>query len=317
MTTALGKNRSLQKLNPQILEMDYRELPFDSGLIVPIETTLKAGIPSVRQLVFNEYGKADYLSDQSKSMPLVDASASFDEYAVHGVWSGYTERFFEQLTQSNNSDISYARTILQLQKTANRAIAELSNKYLAYGEAKLGVTGFINNANVTVEDTTFNAYTATPQAIFQYFVDIQDNQWSGSNYTNKPMDLVVSPTLHTLLVKTKSEENDNSVKTRLLTRVAGQEPIYRSINEAPELLFNRLEANGVLTGGTNKDRIVIYDRDPDAVCSEVEAQTIKMIPQKWMAAQTLTKIYGMYHLMTEVQWKNPTTARYINLLKKP
>ena len=144
-------------------------------------------------------------------------------------------------------------------------------------------------------------------------VDIQRRANFDSNYISNPRDMEISPTFHTLLMKTMFGTDANtSVKAALL-----RDGVYDSIGESPELLFDRLEANNVLAGGTNKDRIVIYRKDPLCVCRQLQKEIIRMIPQDWMTVANLTRSYGMFQLQTPVQWKKPLHGRYININKQP
>jgi hypothetical protein len=310
MSSGTALNRGLQQLNPEILRQEYRELTYYDGRVIPTMTNLQVSAGSVYNITFTEQGKADFFSVGSKSMPLVDANADLDEYQIHGVWSGYKEDFFTKLKQGNNRDVNYADTIRQLQFAADRAIAEKLNTYAAYGESKLNVTGFINNASVTVDNTSDNLESLTQQQLYNYFVDLKYDVYSGSNFTQQVNALELPPTKHSLILKARSEENPISVKSRLLN-----DGIFTYIGESPELLFDRLEANGVLSGGTNKDRIIVYKKDPKVVKRQVETQRVKMIPQEWLAPLNLNKIYGMYSCATETQILDTTCIRYVNVAK--
>jgi len=107
-------------------------------------------------------------------------------------------------------------------------------------------------------------------------------------------------------------EGTTSVKAALL-----RDGVYTSIGESPELLFDRLEANGVLSAGTNKDRFIIYENSERIVRRQLQREIVRMIPQEWMSVANLTRSYGMFQLQTPVQWKQPLFGRYVNIAKAP
>lgn len=316
MTNGISNITSLRKLNPRVISQSYRKLRYHEGAFVPTETDLPFDAASVYNVEFQENGSASFLTEFSKSMPLADANANLIEYPVHLIVAGYSESWLRSRMQAGNRDVRYSQYIAKLQMAAGRAIAELSNKYVAYGESKLSVTGIVNNPNVAVENLPDVLYAMNSQELFEFFVDIKFRNRTDSNYTFESTCLEVSPTIHNLLCKSRSEDNEKSVKTRLLeSNSPNDDPIYDTIGESPELLFDRLEANGVLAPATNKDRIIIMDKSIDVCSRQVERQQIKMIPSEWMNSPNLTKQFGLFMAQTPVQVHQPLGIRYINTPK--
>jgi hypothetical protein len=292
----------------------YRDLLFENGTIVPTDPGLRAGKDSVYELLMEEIGVADYISDTSKAINVVDVKSSLDQYPIHAIAIAYKQTFFNERTNQANDDIPANQITARKQFAAKRAIAERANLYAAYGDVNLSVTGFVNNANVTIEDNNDNLYGLSPSELYDYFVNLQFNAEVGANYTLVGDCLAVPPQVYNWLEVSKLNETLSVLEALLRPIGAGNPAPFAQINKAKELVYSQLEANGVETGGTNKDRIVLYPFDADVQYRMIEPT--QMMPQEWWSAAGGVREIPMFMCMTPAIVSQPLSMRYVKIAKK-
>lgn len=301
-------NQATQLL-PGIRARRFRQLKFEDGSIVPTMGDLQAGAQEVLATLIQEIGQAEFSADGSLNFPIVDINASEDRYPVVMIGAAFSVT----LAQERALELNPNRQLIDNKRmmTPRKSIAERVNRYTAFGRSVTGLRGFINNANVIVNNTSTNLYALTPQQLIDFFMDEQLAVLKNSNTVEDSGDMVVSLDIHRLLAKTLLSSTQTSVLSHLLNNVGG---VFRSITWATEAGFAELEANGVLAGGTNKDRIVIYPIDPDVVERHVEL--VQMAPMDYIEVKDGRRIFPMFQCVTPTIINYPGAFRYINVPKK-
>ena len=301
--------RRLEQLLPGVLGRRYRALMFESGEIVPTIGDLQAGASEVVRDTVTEVGDAAIVSDGAFDIPIVDLSADEDRYRVLMLAAGMSWTFQQMraMEKAGNAQFITNRKMM----LANRVIAEKANKIGAFGNSALGLTGALNNASVTVNDSSFNPYTATPDALAEFFIDELGAVVASTNAVEYPDSVGVSIELEFLLIGTRMPDGSTSVMKHILDNSR----YISKIVGLPECNFANLEANGVLAGGTNKDRIIMMPMDPEVIERHVE--TTQVAPSEYHEVKALRHCVPMFQCVTPTIVNYPGALRYIDVNKKP
>jgi hypothetical protein len=188
---------------------------------------------------------------------------------------------------------------------ARRAIAEKMNKIAAFGAAKYDCTGFLNNPDVPVDNSSFDPDAATADEFVEWFIDEIISVESSTELTESPTTALVTPELHGTMLKKRLSGTDMNVKQYILENTD-----LVDIRKVTELKSATLEANGVQAGGTNKDRVLLYPLDPEIVERHIEMT--KPLPEEYRNAKYITP---MYACTSPVIWNFPKAARAIDYVK--
>ncbi|MBD2076208.1 DUF2184 domain-containing protein [Phormidium sp. FACHB-592] len=309
--------RDLEQRLPRLIEPRRRELPFESGTDIPTMPDLMPGAHELVSTVINDVGDAKILADGAFDFPLVDATASEDRHrvvmAVAGFHIDFQAERREMYALSNAAATLRVRQYDQKMKTCIRAIQERRNRIAAFGDTKLNMTGLLNNANVTPNNSSFDPYTATTATTMaDFFINEVQDFYSGSSDVFFPSVALVSNTLFFRLISLVMSGTATTVKDHI-EKALSEEGIKFEIRKRQECSAAKLEANGVLAPGTNKDRIVLYSLDPEVVERHIEM--IQMVPIKYVEVHGLKTIYPMFGCTTETIVNYPGAFAYIDVAK--
>lgn len=300
-------NKLTQKL-PGVLAKRYRLLKFENGSIVPTEADLEAGAAEVVRDTMNEIGDAEIIGDGAFDMPVVDVSAGEDRYKTIMVGSAFSYTFQqERAYEMGNAELTDRRML-----AARRSIAERHNKLAAYGDARVGFTGMLNNPSVTLNNSSFNPNTATPDDLAGFFVDELKAAHKNSNNVETPMDVLISVGLHFLLIKKRMTDTNKTVMA-YIREALSEEDVDFNLIKAEEVDSPNLEVNGVQSAATNKDRVTMFVRDPEVIERHVELT--QMMPAEWVSVKNGRRIYPLFSCTTPTIINYPGAMRYIDIPK--
>lgn len=312
-------HRSLQQKLPKVLMQRRKKLLFENGVLIPTHTDLKPGAKEVVQDQIEEYGEAKLMSSEASDIPLVEITASENNYRVFKAMAGFGYSYDEEaaaaMARANN--VRYdVRTIKMT--TAARVIAERLNNLAAYGSTAVGVTGLVNNANVTLTDSSFDPYDAnsTAEDIADFILEEVTEIAVASNNVEDPTDLLVSTRFWGLCRRLTMKDSAVTVLDFIRERLEDSDVPngIKNIYPRPELLSEKLEAAGVQSSGTNKDRFVLYPRDE--VVLERHIRITEMLPFDFTEVRNGRRIYPMRGCSTETIINYPGAIRYVDSPKK-
>jgi len=320
-------SRDAEQLLPGVLRKRYRPLKFVNNefQIIPNIPDLEAGTPEVVREVEEEEGpEAVIVADNAADIPAGDEGLSEDRYRTFCIMYAvsYTMQHMRAFEKAGKFDQSLQRKMLK----ANRKIEEKDNQLAAYGSAAFNVKGFLNNASVTLENSnTIDFYdaTTTGKTMYEFILDTLGTIQDSTDETENPNNLLIPPLLMTQWTQTTVSNNaDKSVYQYLLENGIG------SIQTAPECKSAKLEANGVQSGGTNKDRIVFYPREQqvglidtettgDIVFEVIERhiEPLQMAPEDYHETRKLKYIAPMFKCVTPTIINYPDAMYYTDLAK--
>lgn len=304
--------RDLEQKLPGILTPRYRELPFEAGRVVPTMVDLQAGAYEVVRRIYDEFGTAKVLADGAYDIPLVDLSSSEDRYRILMIAAAFSIGFQEE----RHANFAGRSLNTDKMKVASRAIQEKRNRIAAFGDTATGITGFLNNANVTLNNSSFDPYAGTTTAddLADFLIQQIEELHTASNNVFYPTAAAVSTSLYFRMVRMRMPDTQTTVLNYIIAALKEQGvDIVFQILKLKECESSLLEANGVQAGSTNKDRVVLYPLDPEVIERHVEM--IKLAPPEYIERRDMKTIYPMFGCVTPVIVNYPAALRYIDVAK--
>lgn len=301
--------RQLEQMLPRVLEKRYRQLIFENGALIPTVVDLEPGAAEVVGEVINEVGNADIISDGAFDIPLVDLSASEDRYKVIMCASGFSYTFQqERAFETRKANLNDRKMLM-----ARRAIAERMNRIGAYGDRRVNINGFLNQPGVQLNNSSFNPYTSTADQIADWVIGELESFHINSNSVEMASTAVIPTELYFEMVRTRMGDTSQTLLQYVQTALSGNGMEFEFV-KAEEARSTRLEANGVQAAGTNKDRMVMYVRDPEVVERHIELP--QLMPEEWQNIRDGRKVYPMFACTTPVMLNHQTGMRYIDFPKR-
>lgn len=297
--------RALEQKMPEVLKRRYRDLIFENGRVVPTMADLEPGAAEIVRDTLDEVGNADILGDGAFDIPIVDVSGSEDRYKIWMIASAFSFTFQQERAldfAGNKAQIEDRKQML-----AKRSIAERHHRIAAYGDSRLGATGFLNNSSVVQNNSSFDPNTATPDDLAEFFVDELKAAHTASNNVEMPMDVLVSTGLYFKLVKSRMPDSSTSV-LNYIEQALSDSDVKFSITKCQECDSAKLEAANVQPGGTNKDMVAFYTKDPIVVERHIEQ--IKLMPFEWVTIRDGRRIFPMFSCTTSTIINYPSAFRY-------
>jgi hypothetical protein len=312
--------RGLTQRLPNFIGPIYRDLKFETGEIVPTMADLQPGVEQVLEDVINEMGEALILAD-TMDIPMVEVGMSTDYYPTFMIAAGY------YFTWKSTRALEFAGTFNTIADRklgrVSRAIAERCHKFSAVGDVRLGQRGFLNSDLVPLRATTFDptAVGTTADTLRSFLIDAVWFMYTDrAGYTRFPSDMLISPKLYRKAIDLRMPDSSESVLESVLSAINGGDSGdvtvgYSTLNikQAPECGSDYLEANGVQPAGTNKDRIVVFSKDPQVVHRNIEP--LGQVPMEWLGAVAGKQQFANFQVVTPTIWSAPAMAMYMDVPK--
>lgn len=309
--------RSLQQALPGVLKKRYRKLMFEDGSVVPTMPDLQVGARELIRDRISEYGEAAILGADAGDIPVVEVSVDEDSYRVVMIVGSFSFSFSDEMAaqQATRNGVSYNVRTARME-AASRVIAEKVNAFAAFGDSKLSITGFVNNANVTLNNSSFDPYASTTTAddLADFILEEMESIATSTNNVEFPTDLLVPVAFYYKLTRTRIPDTSMNV-LQYIMNVQGDRSVaaIQRIRALPELASATLEANGVQATSTNKDRFILYPLD-DSVVSRHNKPT-GMVPEDYVHRKGLIINYPMYQLTSQTMIEFPGALRYTDVTK--
>jgi hypothetical protein len=317
--------RSLQFRLNKLLERRLRELHFHNGNLIPNFQDLPPGVRTVIQEQVLGFGEASLMAPEAEDIPLTAVQATENEYRAVMVAAAFEQSWAETMAQQAASSgvyVSQVNTRRTKMDAARRVIEEKLNTVAAYGVSSMSFTGLLNNANVTLTNSSFNPFsdTTTPDDLAAWFLDEIGDVLVDSNNVEYPTTALVSTELNNLMNSRRMPDSGETVKSYILRTQREANPNgqtgIKEIYGLQECRSASLESRGVQSGGTNKDRIVLYDKIPENLERHLMPGMMSMVPEEWVAQKGMSKIYPLYSCVSETIINFPGAIRYLDHAKK-
>lgn len=306
-----------QRLERTIVQR-FRELPYVNGDAIPTELTLEPGATSVSVDAIRGYGTAALLSPQGTDIPLVQIDISKDQAPIVMAVAGYRVSFQTQRAYdfTGKSDMITDKSVMMVR----RAIDERLNSFAAYGEPAIGARGLYNPVGVTPVVSAFNPNTADYSAWIAFLMGLVLNVSLGTNDLQIPTDICLSEgIMRAAALVTDPQNADVSVMQAVRSRLDAMGDLYRNIRfrYAPESNSAVLEAKGIMTAGTNRDRIVVYRKDLMCLSRQMESSIAQMFPAEYVQQNgpDLGITYPMFSCASATQLHETNSLQLIDVTK--
>jgi hypothetical protein len=258
--------RELTQIFPTVLNTTRDELRFYNGVLVPVLGQLPDGVEFIKQYRQDYTGIAARYNGIANDIPTVDVlmtshSWTAAQWAISVNWSELEVAQYQYAQSSGQITRQFGVVQLKTQAAAN-VIGESINKAVAFGDTNF--KGFLNHSDVTLATETTSPYTLSITALYEYLKGLA---WFSSRRSLLPpgrFSLLLPPDLYQKLTTPFFLESPSITPMALLTD-STKGIYFADVEMLPELSYSMLEDGGVHAAGTNKDRLIVYERHPDTV----------------------------------------------------
>lgn len=314
---ALYLSRSLEQKLPGALRRRYRNLVFSpvggAESPVPQQGDMAMGAKTITEEIVNEVGETQTIAG-ADGIDITTVEVSVDEDRYKGIVDAVCIKY--TVPELNAMDLARAngQVVVNINderlRTAVRVLNEKAHKRGAFGDAARSMTGFFNDANITGITPTANIYTSgTPaEDALGIFRDVNSAFGTESDETFLPNLVYCTRDYHDVLTSSYRSTNvDVNAKNNILESF----PNIVDIRILPECKNSELIANGVLAGGSTKERMVFLE-----VSDEVLRR--KFFPIQQLPPQLHGMVWKVYLYMgySEVMIRQPKGMRYVDVEKK-
>jgi len=249
--------RELTQIRARVLEV--AKAPMNAFRIFPVQTEVAPGAEIAIQRVYDQVGMAKVISNYADDLPRADALGKEVPTKVVTVGDSYGYNVVEvENAQFAGVNLEYYKA-----QAARRAVDLKINKMAWFGDADNGVTGFINNSNLTA--VTLPA----------------DGTGSSTKFVDKTPDQIirdVTSLISAINIATNNVENPNMVlfPTQAFDHIVmtprsqySDLTILEFLRRShPDMRFEKVgELDGAGTGGA--DLMIAGRFDPDVIRLEI------------------------------------------------
>lgn len=265
MGTQLTRADIEPRLNQVIAETYTAKRPELEALnFIPMGQQVNSGANSVSYSEMTEIGFAKIIEDYAKDLPPVAIM--------------FKEKFVPVKTFGDSYSFSYVSLLnakqlgIQLEatkaSTARYGIEAALNEYFLVGNKAAGVTGFLNNENVTKTAVNVDLKTCTIDEAIGVFRGLLDAVDVATKGAEKPDSVIIPASVMPYL---QSRRIDQFSDTRMLDFLKGTFPQIKN-------WYSSRACDDI--GADGSTRIVLYTKDASAV-SIRNALNFTQLPAQW------------------------------------
>lgn len=303
--------RYLEYKLPSVLRKRFSSLYFDDGTYCPQVADIPVGAETISVETVQHYGQASIMTGSAQDAPMSEITVGKDVYRIAHIFGAcsYSDpelRASEMASKNGQLVTSFRDERLMGMR---RMIDVKSHQLCAYGSSKHEMYGILNHPEVPLSNTsTYKLYAgnATSKNIIDFIANEYYTGWTSTNYVEMPNALYLPPALYKLLNTTFRSDNVGDTLMDSLKKVL---PSLSIVVPMSELANAELEANGVQSSGTAKDRLVFLNLSSENVVRHFAPMYIMPPAQEGMKYN----IYA-YKSVSSVQFDYPRTARYADFL---
>lgn len=294
----------LQEL--QVIEQRLYETPFGllkSERLIPFQFDVPAGAQEWGYDRVTATGMAQWIAADAKDLPRVNVDRERVTFKIYwdGVAYGYTLKDLKAAMHSNMPLDD------QLGRAARRACDAHRNKVLLAGDDIVGMTGFLNDANVTQDSVATGAWDgsgATPdeiiaefnQKIFAIGTLTKENYW--------PDTLVVPPMVYAHLTTTPRSSTSD---TTIWEYMRDNNDYIKNLDMLLEL-GPTTDSGGTGPGDSGTGRAIFYLKSPEVVVAKV-ATMFEQLPAQQKGFSIEIPCYGAFG---GTHWRIPIAGYYLD-----
>jgi hypothetical protein len=257
--------RELETILSRTFEVEYADIKYSQ--LIPISSEVGPGADSFTYRVFDKQGSMKVIADKAGDLPRSDVLRKEVTYPVRSLGGsfGYTIQETRAAAMVPNMNLEQRRA-----NAVRRAYEEKVQEIAYFGDAPSGMKGFFNNDQIDklVPDKWFDTSGVTTDEMLALLNEAPTRLVQNSNMKEMPNTMLVPYNVYRIISTTpRSTVSDTTVMEFFLRT----NPMISSIEP-----INELEATKSF-GNLSKDRIVIYDRNPDKLQLHVP-QPLEFLP---------------------------------------
>lgn len=241
-------SRELETIESRVFEKKYADIVYPQLLPVDTTTVDNASDTYTYRMV-DRVGKFRVIQDRAKDLPRVDVFRKETTMKVVSIAASYG--YTVQETRAARRQ-GYGLQEQRVQ-AVRRAYEEKVQDVGLFGDSTVGIEGFFNNSNVDKLNVTqtWISTTATPDEQLKLLNTAVTHIVKGTNMVERPNTIAMAyEDFNVLSTTPRSATSDTTVLQYFLEN----DPYISQI-----IPLNELDE----FGGANKNRMVLYNRDPE------------------------------------------------------
>jgi hypothetical protein len=295
----------------RITLQEYTEVNFANGTLIPTTVDLATYTKKINEYTAEVMGETDYDDELSDDIPESSIKIGMDEYRTWHMRQSFSYTYEQMKAYEQASAMSktpMASSFLDM--PARAAVGQLiqrANPLAAYGRGSS--TGLLNDSNLPTLNRTVSLNGLTPQELLFFMMEqmkfiIESNSLE-SNYRVLPDTVLASYNLMLPMVTPTISASGTSESVETVFRRAF--PFITKIHYTSFCGTGLLEKYNVQTPGTNRDRMLFYQRsNPDILRRKMS------VVENYPTSYTKGAYWAGYiQTFGQTIWTNPMYSRLI------
>lgn len=282
--------RQLEDIDAQLYRVVYPQLK--GTALVPVKTDIDPGAEEYTYRVMDYAGQSKPIANYADDLPRVDVQGKevTTKLFSHGAAYGYS---LQDLRRSRMTGLGLDS---ERAMACREVIARKNDTIIATGDSTVGLTGFLNNANVSlVSPATGTWSSATAEQIADDLFKIERAIIADSKGVEMPDTVVLPPSLFALASTKRLSNTTTTAMEFFLAKALG----VRNVEH-----WYPLETAG--SGGVA--RIVMYTRDPSKLSALLPLEFNQLPPE----ARNLAFVINCDSRAGGVAVRYPGSMRYMD-----
>ena len=257
--------RELETILSRTFEVEYADIKYSQ--LIPISSEVGPGSDSFTYRVFDKQGSMKIIADKASDLPRADVLRKEITYPVRSLGGSfaYTIQETRAAAMVPNMNLEQRRA-----NAVRRAYEEKVQEIAYFGDAPSGMKGFFNNDQIDklVPDKWFDTSGVTTDEMLSLLNEAPTRLVQNSNMKEMPNTMLVPYNVYRIISTTPRSTTSDTTVMEFFLRT---NPMISSIEP-----INELEASKSF-GFLSKDRIVVYDRNPDKLQLHIP-QPLEFLP---------------------------------------
>ena len=257
--------RELEAILSRAFEVEYADIKYSS--LIPLSTEVGPGADSYTYRVFDKQGSMKVIGDKAQDLPRADVLRKEVTLPVRSIGGSFAYTIQETRAASMVPGMNLE------QRRANavrRAYEEKVQEIAYFGDAPSGMKGLFNNNQVDklVPDKWFDTPSVTTDEMLALLNEVPTRLVQNSNMKETPNTMLVPYSVYRIISTTPRSTTSDTTVMEFFLRT---NPMISAIEPV-----NELEASKS-GGALSKDRILVYDRNPDKLQLHIP-QPLEFLP---------------------------------------
>ena len=268
-STGVFLARELEQILSRTMDVTYADIKYSQ--ILPVSTEVGPGADSFTYRIFDKQGSMKIIGDKAKDLPRADVIRREVTHPVRSLGGafGYTVQEVRAAAMVPGLNLEQRRA-----NAVRRTYEETVQDIAYFGDAPSGMKGFLNNDQIDklVPDKWFDSVGVTTDEMLELLNEVPTRLVQNSNLKERPNTMLVPYDVYRIIsTRPRSTTSDTTVMEFYLRT----NPMIQAIEP-----INELEA-AKSQGRLSKDRIIVYDRNPDKLQLHIPAPLEFMPPQRY------------------------------------